>query len=80
MPSNEQIIRSRYPKHLYSDQYGCYHDRMHAVYADTVHALKPRQSRTSLIHEARISTEVGNCTAGFHSTEDILLGQILVLH
>jgi hypothetical protein len=80
MPANEQIVRPLYPQHLYSNQHGCCDDRVHAIYTDTVHALKPRQSLASLIYEARIGSEIGNCTAGFHSTKDIFLGQILMLN
>jgi hypothetical protein len=80
MPSDEQIVSARYPKHLYANQHRCYHDRVHAVYADTVHALKPRQSLASFINQARVSTEIGNRSARFHSAKHIFPGQILMLN
>jgi hypothetical protein len=53
---------------------------VHAVHADTVDALKPTQRLPSFACEARISPEIGNCTAGFDPTKNILLGQILMLN
>jgi hypothetical protein len=41
MSSYEEIVGPLYPKHLHPDQYWRDHDRVHAVYANTVHALKP---------------------------------------
>jgi ABC-type microcin C transport system duplicated ATPase subunit YejF len=80
MPSDEQIVSAHYSKHLESNQHRRYRDCMHAVYADTVDALKPRQSLPSLIYETRISAEIGNGTARFDSTKDVLLGQVLMLN
>ena len=80
MPGDEQIVGPRYPKHLYSDQYGRYCDRVHAVCADTVHALKPSQSLAAFPRKTRIRSQTGHGPARFHSANHILLGQILVLH
>jgi hypothetical protein len=54
VPGYEQIVRPLYPKHLHSDQYGRDHDRVHAIYTNAVHALKPGQCITLFIHEARV--------------------------
>jgi hypothetical protein len=54
MPRDEQIVGPLDPKHLQSDQYGRDHDRVHAVYANTVHALQPGQCLTLFIHVARV--------------------------
>jgi hypothetical protein len=57
---NEQIVRPFYPKHLHPDQYRCDDDRVHAVCADAVHALKPRQDVALFVYEARIRANLGN--------------------
>src|SRR5579859_396504 len=80
MPGDEQIVRPRYPKHLYSDQHGCYHNGMHAVHSNAVHALKPSQKLAAFTQEARIRSQICHRSARFHSANHILLGQILVLH
>jgi hypothetical protein len=54
VPGNEQIVRPLYPKHLHPDQYRRDDDRVHAVYANAVHALKPGQSVALFVYEARI--------------------------
>src|SRR5208337_699364 len=52
VPGNEQIVRPLYPKHLHPDQYGRDHDRVHAIYANAVHALQPGQCVALFIYEA----------------------------
>jgi len=54
VPSNEQIVRPLYPKHLHPDQYWRDHDRVYAVYTNAVHALQPGQCVALFIYEARI--------------------------
>jgi hypothetical protein len=80
MPSDEQIVGSPDPKHLYSNQHWGYHNRVHAVYPDTVDALEPRQSPAPLIYETRISAQISNCTAGFDTTKHILPREILAFN
>jgi hypothetical protein len=57
---NEQIVRPLYPKHLHPDQYRCDDNRVHAVYANAVHALKPGQCVALFVYEARIRANLGN--------------------
>jgi hypothetical protein len=80
MPSNEQIVRSRYPKHLDPNQNGRYDDRVHAVHSNAVHALKPRQSLAVFTHKTRIRSQIRHGPARFHSANYILLRQILVFN
>jgi hypothetical protein len=54
VPGNEQIVGPLYPKHFHPDQYWRDHDRVHAVYTNAVHALKPGQRVALFIYEARI--------------------------
>jgi hypothetical protein len=63
VPGNEQIVRPLYSKHLHSDQYWRDYDRVHAVYANAVHALQPRQRVGMFIDEARIQTHFRDRTA-----------------
>ena len=54
VPGNEQIISPLYPKHLHPDQYWRDHDRVHAIYANAVHALQPGQCVALFIYKARV--------------------------
>jgi hypothetical protein len=58
MSSYEEIVGPLYPKHLHPDQYWRDHDRVHAVDTNAVHALKPGQSASMFIDEARTRAHI----------------------
>jgi hypothetical protein len=63
VPGNEQIVGPRYPKHLHPDQYWRDHYRVHAVYANAIHALKPGQRVALFTYEARVLANLRDCPA-----------------
>jgi hypothetical protein len=79
VPSNEQIVGPLYPKHLHPDQYRRNDDRVHAVYTNAVHALKPGQCVALFVYEARIRANLRDRSARFDSTKHVLLRQVLML-
>src|SRR5580658_6838747 len=63
VPGNEQIVGPLDPKHLHPDQHRRDDDRMHAVYPNAVHTLKPGQCIALFVYEARIRADLRDRSA-----------------